>query len=121
MKARRTAPCQRLQLSRGSLVQWLASAVHKLQVGEFGTRARSNRRIMPPWPSVTPTKPVPCAEGMVNASRIQKKVAPGKGGVLAASRSRLGQVIQLQTVPAAVGGRTSSAQASLYTVIVDCT
>ena len=59
-------------------------------------------------------KSVPCAVGtMVNASRIQKKVAPGKGGVLAASRSRLGQVIQLQTAPAAVGGRTSSAQASL--------
>ena len=58
-------------------------------------------------------KSVPCAEGMVNANRVQTKVAPGKGGVLAASRSRLGQVIQLQTAPAAVEGRTSGAQASL--------
>ena len=66
-------------------------------------------------------KSVPCAEGMVNASRIHTKVAPGKGGVLAASRSRLGQVIQLQTAPAAVGGRTSGAQASLQAAIVDCT
>ena len=111
MKARRTAPCQRLQLIPGCLVQWLASAVHKLQVG--------GERVLVPtaWCARVgisdSDKSVPCAEGMVNASRVQKKVAPGKGAVLAASRSRLGQVIQLQTAPAAVGARTSSAQASL--------
>ena len=113
MKARRTASCQRLQLSLGSLVRWLASAVHKLQVGDFATRARPNRRVVPLVAIRDSDKSVPCAEGTVNASRIQKKVAPGKGGALATSRSRLGQVIQLQTAPAAVGGRTSSAQASL--------